>query len=172
MAAISSDHEIRANLQLSVRRFRSNADDAVSFFYQISDFCLHLQLERWIAGRVFGDEIQEVPLRHERDELTSCRQVRKVSQRNRFIADLSDHLGHFGVRPFEKVFEEAQLVHQLERGWMNRVAAKVAQKICVLLEHDDFYARTRQQEAQHHPRRATTGDAASCVHLSFMVSEL
>src|SRR4029079_11770538 len=42
---------------------------------------------------------------------------------------------------------------------MNRVAAEVAQKILVLLEHDDVDARTRQQEAKHHPGRPAARDA-------------
>ena len=159
LAAVGADNQVSANFQLSCRRPGLGTDNAVSFFDQIGDFRLHFQIEGRIARGVFVDEIQKVPLRHEREELAVRRQMRKVSERNRFIADLPGDLAHFLMRPFEKIFEDAQLVHQLERGRMNRVAAKVAQKIRVLLEHDDFDARARQQKAEHHSRRPTAGDA-------------
>src|SRR5213592_1351568 len=48
---------------------------------------------------------------------------------------------------------------------MNCVAAKVAQKICMLLEHDDVDAGAGQQKTEHHAGRATAGDAAARLHL-------
>ncbi len=44
---------------------------------------------------------------------------------------------------------------------MDGIAAEVAQEIAVLLQHHDPDARARQQEAQHHARRAAAHDAAS-----------
>jgi hypothetical protein len=44
---------------------------------------------------------------------------------------------------------------------MDGIAAKVAQEIRVLLEHDDIDAGTREQEAEHHPGRPAAGNAAS-----------
>jgi hypothetical protein len=43
---------------------------------------------------------------------------------------------------------------------MNGIAAKVAQKIGVLLEYDDLHARSSQQKAEHHSGWATAHDAA------------
>ena len=43
---------------------------------------------------------------------------------------------------------------------MNRVAAKIAEEIRVLLQHHDVDAGARQQKAEHHPRRSAAGDAA------------
>jgi hypothetical protein len=44
---------------------------------------------------------------------------------------------------------------------MNGVAAKVAQKVGMLLEHDDVDTRTRQQEAEHKAARAAADDTAT-----------
>src|SRR5438552_9656703 len=55
-------------------------------------------------------------------------------------------------------------MHHFERGRMNCVAAKIAQKICVLFQHDYGNAGARQQETEHHSRRTTAGDAATSVH--------
>jgi len=46
---------------------------------------------------------------------------------------------------------------------MDRVAAKVAQKISMLLEHHDIHAGARQKKTEHHSRRAAAGDATAGV---------
>src|SRR5579872_7123226 len=46
---------------------------------------------------------------------------------------------------------------------MDGIAAKVAQEIGVLLEHEHIYARACQQEPQHHPRRTASGNATPGV---------
>ena len=79
---------------------------------------------------------------------------------NAFVADLRGQMCRLLMRQFQKIIEQAELVHQFESRWMNGVAAKVAQKIGVLLQHDDIDTGARQQKAQHHPGRATAGDAA------------
>jgi hypothetical protein len=44
---------------------------------------------------------------------------------------------------------------------MDRISAKISQKIGVLLEHQHFHPGTRQQKAQHHPSRSCPRNAAS-----------
>ena len=44
---------------------------------------------------------------------------------------------------------------------MDGVAAKVAQEVGVLLEHDDVDAGARQQEAEHKPARPAADDTAT-----------
>src|SRR5207245_9292271 len=48
----------------------------------------------------------------------------------------------------------------LERGRVDRVAAKVAQEVGVLLEHEDLDAGPGEEEPEHNPGRPSTGDAA------------
>jgi hypothetical protein len=43
---------------------------------------------------------------------------------------------------------------------MNGIAAKVAEKICVLLEYDDLHARSSQQKTEHHSGWSAANDAA------------
>ncbi|HXW28840.1 MAG TPA: hypothetical protein VEK55_05690, partial [Xanthobacteraceae bacterium] len=43
---------------------------------------------------------------------------------------------------------------------MDGIAAKVAQEIAMLLEHDDINASPRQKEAEHESTRAAAGDTA------------
>jgi hypothetical protein len=70
------------------------------------------------------------------------------------------------MRPFQELVEQTELVHDLQRGRVDGVAAKVAQKVRVLLEHDDVDARACQQIPQHHPGGTAAGDAASHAHLA------
>jgi hypothetical protein len=42
---------------------------------------------------------------------------------------------------------------------MHGVAAKVAEKICVLFQDDNTHPSTRQEKAKHHSRRSAAGDA-------------
>ena len=51
-------------------------------------------------------------------------------------------------------------MEHLERGWMNRIAAKIAKKILVLLQDHHVHAGARQQVTEHHARRASAHDAA------------
>src|SRR5712671_4586614 len=83
---ISADSQISVNLEHPFRCLSSHADYAVSGFDQVSDLCFHLQSERRIARRLFLDEIQKVPLRHESEKLALGRQMCKVRERNHLIA--------------------------------------------------------------------------------------
>ena len=55
---------------------------------------------------------------------------------------------------------QAELDHQLKRRGMNRVAAKIAEEIGVLLQHRHMNAGAREQKPEHHPGRAAAGYAA------------
>ena len=50
---------------------------------------------------------------------------------------------------------------------MDRVAAKVAQEIGVLLKDDGVDSGACQQKPQHHPGGATPGNAATSLHQAF-----
>ena len=50
------------------------------------------------------------------------------------------------MRFFEEIIQHAEFMHQLERRWMNRVAAKIPQKIRMLFQHHNVDAGACQQE--------------------------
>jgi hypothetical protein len=47
---------------------------------------------------------------------------------------------------------------------MDRIPAKITQKIGVLFEHEYIDAHTREKKPQHHAGRATSGNAAASVN--------
>ena len=76
--AVGADDEIGADLLAAARRLDADADDAAALLDQIGDRGLHAQLEGVERARVVGEEIEEVPLRHQRQELAVRRQVGEV----------------------------------------------------------------------------------------------
>jgi len=64
------------------------------------------------------------------------------------------------VWQLEKTLKKAQLVHDLERGWVNRIAAEIAQEVRVLLENHNLDACSRQEEPKEHSRRPSSDNAA------------
>ena len=121
----------------------------------------HHQLETGITSRFLGDEVEKIPLRHERDKAAAGRQVPEVRNGQPHLADLSVKLVDLLMRQLEKLVEQAELVHHFEGRGMNSIAAKVAQEIAVLFQHQYFHAGARQQIPQHHAGRAAAGDAAT-----------
>src|SRR5208283_2959719 len=56
---------------------------------------------------------------------------------------------------------QPEIVEQLERGRMDRVAAKIAKEIRVLFEQEDIDAGARQKKSRHHAGWPAAGDAAA-----------
>ena len=108
-------------------------------------------MERRIALAVIGEEVEEVPLRHQRDELAAGRQVGEIRERVRPTAEICADAASFLVRQLEELVEQTELAHHVEGRGMDGVAAEVAQEVAMLLEHDDVDAGAREQEAEHEP---------------------
>ena len=88
------------------------------------------------------------------------RQMREIGEGHALVADLTRERAHLLMRALQEIVENAELVHDLERRGMNGVAAEIAQKIGVLLQHHDVDAGAGQQEAQHHAGGTAAGNGA------------
>jgi len=157
----AAGHEIGTDIEFAGRGVRPHADDAPAFLDQRGRFRLHLQMKARIALAAIGEEIQEVPLRHQRDELAARRQVAEVDEGEMQAAELAAERARLGVGQLEEFVEQAEFAHHLERGGMDRVAAEIAQEIGVLLQHHDVDTAAREQEAEHHAGRSASHDAAA-----------
>ena len=140
--------------------FARTPDDAAALLDQVGRLGLHAQVERRVAPGLLGQEIEEIPLRHQGDEFAARRQMAEIRHREALRADLTGQRLDLLMRQLQELVEQAQFVHQLERRWMDRVAAEIAEEIRVLLQHHDVDAGAREQKAQHHSRGAAAGDAA------------
>jgi hypothetical protein len=63
------------------------------------------------------------------------------------------------MRMFQECFEKPEFRHHVERRRMDRVAAKVAQKIRVFLEQNGPDTRARKKQSGHHSGRTASHDA-------------
>ena len=160
MASVAADHEVGADRERAVRRLGDQADDAPVLLDQVGRVRLHAQVECFVALALLGEEVEEVPLRHQRDEFAVRRQMAKIDHLKVFGADLRGQRFDLLMRQLQELVDQAEFEHQLERRGMNRVAAEIAEEIGVLLQHHDMNARARQQESEHHPGGAAAGDAA------------
>ena len=90
-----------------------------------------------------------------------CRQMREIDHRNRDIADFDFSLPKFLMRKLQEIFQKAKVVHRLEGRGMDRVAAKIAQKIRMLFENDRIDAGAGKEKPEHHPGGSAADDAAA-----------
>ncbi|HEY6342238.1 MAG TPA: hypothetical protein VIY49_12155 [Bryobacteraceae bacterium] len=67
------------------------------------------------------------------------------------------------MRTFEKILKQTDFAQDFERRGMNGVAAEIAQKIRVFLEHGHGDSGTGQEKTKHHTRRSATHDAAASL---------
>ncbi len=161
MAAVGADRQLGAHLERARRRARPHADNARILLDDIGHLGLRAQAKCRASRGTGGEEIEELPLRHEGDELASGRQVREIGDRDDRVADPSLDLAQLLMRSFKEAVEQAELVHHFEGRGMNRIAAEVAQEIRVLLQHHDVDAGASEQQAEHHPGRPAASDAAA-----------
>src|SRR5213082_3190911 len=134
MPAIGSDDQIGMNGELAARGFDAHTLHHAVLLEQVHTFSLHAQLKLRVNSPAFREEVEEVPLRHERDELCVRGQVGEVANPKLRVPDLHGYTRELLMRLLEKLFKDAQFIHQLESGGMHCIAAKIAKKVGVLLE--------------------------------------
>ena len=162
MAAVGAHYQVRPDLQQSLWSLRDHAGDPPVILDQAGYVGSHSELEGGIALRLFGQEVEKVPLRHEGNETAAGGQAGKIGQHNLRVAHLRRELPELLVRQFQQLLKEAKFVHDFEGGGMKGVAAEVAQEIGMLLEDYNLDSGAGEQKSQHHagwtPARNTTID--------------
>ncbi len=160
-APIRPHHQIGANNERAVRRADMHARDPAGILDQLRDLGLHPQAEPGVPPAFPGEEIQEIPLRHEHDAAGSRRQMREIGDRKHLVADLGRKRGLGLMRQAQERVEQPEFVQHLQGRGVDRVAAEVAQEIGVLFQHQHIDSGAGQQIAQHHPGWPASGDAAA-----------
>src|SRR5215471_14187750 len=160
-AAVSTHRQSRVHFYFARWRLGLHARHRIALDDEVNDFRPHQQLKLWVLPRLLSKEIEKVPLWHEAEKLAVGRQMCEVCQRNKLIANLAADLSDFLVRSFEKLIEQAEFIDHFESRRMDRVAAKVAEKIGVLFEHDYIDTCPREQKPEHYTGRSTADNAAA-----------
>ena len=135
-----------ATCNLAVWSGRAHAGHAAIGFDQLVAFGLHHQMECRIFATALGQEVQEIPLRHQRDELAVGWETREIRDLDRRARDSYARSLELVVRKREKVVEPTQLVKKFQRRRMHGIAAKIAEEVRIFLQDDHVDAGTRQQD--------------------------
>jgi hypothetical protein len=144
VSTVGADGERRPDFEQPVRRLGPHADDLAVVFEEVGDLGLHAEIEGRIESGVVVQEVEEVPLRHKRDEFGARRQVGEIGDRHRHAADIAGKNTGFLMRAFQELFQEAEFVHHFESGGVDGVAAEIAQEVGVLFEDGDGDAGPRE----------------------------
>src|SRR2546426_1824033 len=85
--------------------------------------------------------------------------MREIGDHDVAVSDLRRELRDLLVRQAQQRLEQPELVQNLQRRGVNRVAAEVAQEIGVLLQHQRAHAGAGEQQPEHHASRAAARNA-------------
>jgi hypothetical protein len=107
-------------------------------------------------------EVEEIPLRHEGHEFAERRNVAEVGNLKEGVSDDYAEGFDFLMRQLEELLEEAEFFEDFESGWVDGVAAKIAEEVFVLFEHGYRDTAACQQVAKHHACRAAADYATAC----------
>ena len=118
-----------------------------------------------------AQEVEEVPLRHHGDERRRGVEVRQIADRPVAAGEVELSIVDPVVRPLQEPFEHPQLVEDLHRRGVDRVAAEIAEEVGVLLEHPHVAAGAREQQPGHHPGRPAADDQQVRAHTGSMPDE-
>ena len=105
MAPVAGNDERRPHFDLALGAVRPYAHDRTAFFDQVGP--LRLQTEGGIAFSLLGEEIEEVPLRHEGDVRAMHRKVAEVADHHRFAADIRTDEAQFLMRQPKELGKKA-----------------------------------------------------------------
>src|ERR1700722_4091808 len=112
VAAVAADCERRMNFHRSVRSLHADTNDAGpisaasgSGFAEPGDFVFHEQTEAGEDGGFGGEEVEEVPLRHERDELCGRWEGSEFRHWIRVAADVEAESFNLAVMNLEEIVQ-------------------------------------------------------------------
>src|SRR5580704_816851 len=103
---------------------------------------------------VTGEEVQEIPLRHEGHEFTKGRQMTKVGYFKLGVSNDQPQRLDLLMGQAEEFLKQVDFFEHFKSGRVNGVAAKVAEEVLVLFEHCYRDATPGQKVTEHHAGRS------------------
>src|SRR5262249_20272619 len=121
----------------------------------------HFEPEVGIAPGVPCQKIEKIPLRHEGQEFGAGRKMREIGHWQFGCANLRLEEACFLMRQLQEFVEEAKFIHDVECRGMDRVAAKITEKIVVPFEDERINSGAGEQKPEHHSGGPAANDAAA-----------
>ena len=166
-APVAGHDEVGPDAQLAVGVTGLHPHDTAFFLDHARALRAQQQAKARAALGLVAQEVEELPLRHERDEAAGHRaQALEVGQAHTLAGDGGMQTAHLVVRTRQEGVKQPQVGHDLQGRRMDGVAPEVAQEVGVLLEHRHVDAGTHEQQREHQPGRAAADDAAAGVEAS------
>src|SRR5262245_63094298 len=113
MPPIAADGEISTHLEWTVGRVGAHPGHAAALLDQIDRLSSHADVKRGIALALLGQKIEEVPLRHQRDELAARRQMGEIREGIFVATEDGADIDLLLVRKPEKFVERVELGHDV-----------------------------------------------------------
>jgi hypothetical protein len=159
VAAVAADGESGGQGGGAGGGLNFDSGDAVGMVCEAGDFVLHEKAEGGVFGGLLGQEVEEIPLRHERDEATVGGEMGEVGERELLAADDSGDVVGLLVGELEERVKKAELVHELEGGGVDGVSAEVPEEVLMLFQNGDGNTGAGEEKAEHHAGGAAADDA-------------
>ncbi len=162
VSSVGAHGEIGADLETARGRCAAHAGDSAALDDEIGDLVLHAHVEARIFLAELRDEVQEVPLRHEREELAVRVEVREVGDGQREVVDLrADGRGIPGAgRLRNSSIAPSSYMSSSVDGWIVSPRKSRKKSACFSSTVTSTPARARRQ-AEHHAGRSAADDAAA-----------
>ena len=157
---VSTDDQIGTDFTHAVLGPIAHAKHLAVLLDQLLHPRSHREMKRRIAARLIHEQLDESRLW----DLVAVRILRVGhrlgGRRDAAVRKVRWEVSQFGVRQLEQPLEKPELLQQLERGRMHRVAAEVTFEVAVRFEQHDLDALPSQKQRQDRPGWAAADDAA------------
>ena len=164
-ASIGPNHETGAHLKFALWRARFNPNNPPVFPKKIGDLRFHANSEVVVLACLTGKEFEKIPLRHEGNEFAAGRKMGEIGHGDNLVDKMGLDLADLLVRLAQEFFQKPQLMHQLQSGGMNGVAAEITKKVLMFFQDKNLHAGAGEKETQHDSGGAASRDAAPCAVL-------
>jgi hypothetical protein len=162
IASVRCDHQLSRANDAPIGQFDARHARAIND--QPLDFTFHRKSERRKRRRLVAQEIEEIPLRHHRDERRGRVQMAQVAENDFLPGNRAARFRQAVMWPLKKTLKHPQFVQYLHRRRVDGVTAKIAEEVSMLFQHQRVDSRTRKQQSGHHPGRPAAHDHDIMLH--------
>ena len=156
---VGGDRQIRTHLDLTTRAHRPDTGHDAAVPDDVGDLVRAQQGEGRNPPGGLGQQVQQMPLRHEADVGVRDPEAGEIGEGERAVGEGDGEPFDVAMRQFQQLLPEPEFVEQVQGRGMHGVAAEVAQEVGVLLQQHHPDTLPGQQQGRHQARRSTPGDA-------------
>src|SRR5699024_11201205 len=162
VAPVRADHQACSDLHRALWARGSQPTDPPTGVQQAVHPGRAKQPERGQCLCGGGEQVEEVPLGHERHGRSAGGQMGELRQGQLLSVPAERDPGSVGMVPGEELLGQAELTQQLLGGGVDGVPSEVSEEVRMLLQHDDVHSGPGEQQTGHEAGRSAAGDDCIC----------